>query len=455
MENLLPSEFIDQLKKLPFFDLSPYLSSFNQEITSFRINPKKISNRDINFEKITWSEFSYYLESRPEFILDPLWHAGVYYVQEAGSIFLEEVFKQLKLHEKDILALDLAAAPGGKSTHILSLLSQNSLLISNEILPKRAKILEENITRWGYDNQIITNNSSEDFRDFQGEFDLLVLDAPCSGEGMFRKDQNSISEWSLTNVQMCAERQKDILENIKNIISYDGYLIYSTCTFNQEENEFLIEEFAKNNNFELVDIDISKYANLVKNNFTIRAIPGKSNTEGFTITVLQNKNDNPKKNNKSNHKLNKIKNPFPSLFSVDSEFDFIEYKEEVYLFRKAFENILSKYLNKLKIVSFGNKIANSKKSQRNQIFIPNHNISSAININRKNIINLSDSDCLRFLKGESLQLEIDKNNYYFVAYKNYSIGIVKITNGRANNLYPDNFRIKKTVDYNEPIKSFL
>jgi NOL1/NOP2/fmu family ribosome biogenesis protein len=254
---------------------------------------------------------------------------------------------------------------------------------------------------------------------------------------------------------MCAERQKDILENIKNILSYDGYLIYSTCTFNQEENEFLIEEFAMNNNFELVDIDITKYANLVKNNFTIRAIPGKSNTEGFTITVLQNKNDNPKKNNKSNHKLNKIKNPFPSLFSVDSEFDFIEYKEEVYLFRKAFENILSKYLNKLKIVSFGNKIANSKKSQRSQIFIPNHNISSAININRKNIINLSDSDCLRFLKGESLQLEIDKNNYYFVAYKNYSIGIVKITNGRANNLYPDNFRIKKTVDYNEPIKSFL
>lgn len=455
MENLLPSEFIDQLKKLPFFDLSSYLSSFNQEITSFRINPKKLSNSDLNFEKITWSEFSYYLETRPEFILDPLWHAGVYYVQEAGSIFLEEVFKQLKLHEKDILALDLAAAPGGKSTHILSLLSPNSLLISNEILPKRAKILEENLTRWGYDNNIISNNSSEDFRDFHGEFDLIVLDAPCSGEGMFRKDQNSISEWSLTNVQMCAERQKDILENIKNILSYDGYLIYSTCTFNQEENEFLIEEFAMNNNFELVDIDITKYANLVKNNFTIRAIPGKSNTEGFTITVLQNKNDNPKKNNKSNHKLNKIKNPFPSLFSVDSEFDFIEYKEEVYLFRKAFENILSKYLNKLKIVSFGNKIANSKKSQRSQIFIPNHNISSAININRKNIINLSDSDCLRFLKGESLQLEIDKNNYYFVAYKNYSIGIVKITNGRANNLYPDNFRIKKTVDYNEPIKSFL
>lgn len=456
MDISLPNEFINQLKELDFFDLDSYLESFNQEITSVRINPKKIKFDDIPYESIPWSDKGYYLESRPEFILDPQWHAGAYYVQEAGSMFIEEVLKQIGILEEDIFALDLAAAPGGKSTHLLSLISENSLLISNEILPKRSKILEENIIRWGYDNVIVTNNSSNDFRKFNSQFDLIVLDAPCSGEGMFRKDRNSINEWSLNNVNMCVERQKDILENIKELLKFNGYLFYSTCTFNKEENENLIEIFANDNNFELVDIDISNFQSLIKNNKTIRAIPGKTMSEGFTITVLRNKNQNENSfKSKNKISLKSTQNPFSNIFSYNSEYNIFEFREDLFLFKNKFKPILEQCLNELKVITFGNKIANSKKSKRNQIFIPEHNLSSAVNIERNNVVELDDKNALKFLKGESLTLEIDENNAYFVSHKNYLIGLVKVANGRANNLYPDNFRIKKTVDYNEPIKSLF
>ena len=451
----LPTDFINQVKTLPFFNFDEYFTSFDEELVSVRINPKKLTDRDNNYEKVLWSELGYYLNKRPEFILDPLWHSGVYYVQEAGSMFIEEVLKQIGILNRDIIALDLAAAPGGKSTHLLSLLSDNSLLISNEILPKRASILEENLIRWGYDNFILTNNSSEDFQCFQNYFDLIILDAPCSGEGMFRKDANSISEWSLKNVDLCVERQYSILENIKDLLKYNGYLIYSTCTFNLEENENIIEKFANENNFELINIDISNFPTLIKNNNTVRAIPGRAKSEGFTITILQNKNNNSTNNNKNKLKINKVKNPLSQLFTLNSNYNLYEIKDDIYSFNSQFEEILIKSLSQLKVITFGNKIANSIKSDRSQVYVPNHNLSTAINIQRENVIELSDKDTLKFLKGESLMLDIDKNGFYFVSFKSIPIGIIKLINGRVNNLYPDKFRIKKSVDYNEPIKSLF
>lgn len=449
----LPIDFINQVKMLPFFNLDEYLKSFEDEIVSVRINPKKLVGHNINYEKVSWSGYGYYLNERPEFILDPLWHSGVYYVQEAGSMFIEEVLKQIGILNRDIIALDLAAAPGGKSTHLLSLMTDNSLLISNEILSKRADILEENLIRWGYDNFILTNNSSGDFHSFKNYFDLIILDAPCSGEGMFRKDRNSISEWTIDNVKMCVTRQEDILDNIKNLLKYNGYLIYSTCTFNLEENENVIEKFAKENNFELINIDISNYKDLKKNNYTIRAIPGKSESEGFSITILKNKNKNEFNNNRNKIKLNKVQNPLSQLVNIKENKHFYEFKNEIYGFNYVYENILLKAINELKVVTFGNKIANSKKSDKSQVFIPNHNLATGVNLQRNDIIELSDENVLKYLKGESLNLENANNGYAFVTFNKIPIGMVKVVNGRANNLYPDNFRIKKSVNYNEPIKS--
>ena len=173
--------------------------------TSIRINPKKVAAEELAMlkeaERVPWCKDGFYLKERPSFTFDPLFHAGCYYVQEASSMFLAHILKQYV--QEPIVALDLCAAPGGKSTLALSELPEGSLLMANEVVRQRANILAENITKWGQSNCIVTNNYAEDFQAFSDVFDLIICDAPCSGEGMFRKDPASIEEWSLANVEVC------------------------------------------------------------------------------------------------------------------------------------------------------------------------------------------------------------------------------------------------------------
>ena len=189
--------------------------------TSIRINPNKDYSKTFPLtEKVAWSSYGYYLEERPIFTLDPLFHAGTYYVQEASSMFVEQAFRQYV--DSPVRVLDLCAAPGGKSTLLQSILPENSLLICNEYIRQRAYILNENVQKWGGENTIVTNNSPEDFQHLHSYFDVILVDAPCSGEGMFRKDPNAISEWSPNNVELCVERQKKILLSIE--VSLDEIL---------------------------------------------------------------------------------------------------------------------------------------------------------------------------------------------------------------------------------------
>jgi 16S rRNA C967 or C1407 C5-methylase (RsmB/RsmF family) len=210
-------------------------------------------------EPVLWSSLGHYLSSRPVFTLDPLFHAGGYYVQEASSMYMEMVKDAI---EKDysssenaceggffaqkLAALDLCAAPGGKSTHLASLLGEDSLLVSNEVIKSRAVILADNIAKWGMENVVVTNNDPADFGAFEELFDLVVADAPCSGEGLFRKDPQAAGEWSPANVNLCAQRQQRILADIWPSLAPGGYLVYSTCTYNKFENDgnlrFLCEE---------------------------------------------------------------------------------------------------------------------------------------------------------------------------------------------------------------------
>ena len=202
-----------------------------EEITSVRVNPFKVDESSVEEGffpaevegKVKWSELGHYLKERPVFTLDPLFHAGGYYVQEASSMYMELALNAI---EKDfaarcgeeegtffaqgVNALDLCAAPGGKSTHLVSLLGKDSLLVSNEVIKSRSVILADNIAKWGCDNVVVTNNDPSDFGAFEGLFDLIVVDAPCSGEGLFRKEPEAIGEWSPANVQLCAQRQQRI-----------------------------------------------------------------------------------------------------------------------------------------------------------------------------------------------------------------------------------------------------
>ncbi|MFN7013721.1 MAG: hypothetical protein ACK4ON_05575, partial [Bacteroidia bacterium] len=227
---IFPYSFIEKVKLLLKNDADAFLKTLQGEApVSVRINPDKFPENHAwrNNERVAWCKSAVYLQHRPIFTLDPLIHASAYYVQEASSMFLEQVFNHLLFEQEELRVLDLCAAPGGKSTHLLSLLNNKSLLVSNEVIRSRVGVLTENLMKWGKPNFIVSNNDSEDFKKLNYQFDVVVVDAPCSGEGLFRKDKNAVNEWSEENVSLCIARQSRILEDIERIIKPDGYLIYS------------------------------------------------------------------------------------------------------------------------------------------------------------------------------------------------------------------------------------
>ena len=244
----LPEKLLNSLANIEGFDKEAFenVHASGEQVTSIRINPAKKSDpdsyRDRNLKsEIPWTDYGFYLESRPSFTFDPLFHAGCYYVQEASSMFLEHALKQTVDLSKPLRILDLAAAPGGKSTHIQSLISKDSLLVSNEVIRSRANILQDNIIKWGSENVIVTINDPKDFGRLENYFDVIVVDAPCSGSGLFRRDEDALEQWSLNNVQLCSQRQQRILADVWPALKQNGILIYSTCSYSTEEDEEIID----------------------------------------------------------------------------------------------------------------------------------------------------------------------------------------------------------------------
>jgi len=233
---LLPESFLNSLQGLPGFDKESFIRVHEQgeQVTSLRLNPAKpIDNSAHTFlnntSSIPWCNNGYYLSERPSFVMDPLWHAGAYYVQEASSMFVQYILNELVPDTKGKIALDLCAAPGGKSTLMASHFKQG-LVVANETIKSRNAILVENITKWGTDQVVVTQNDPSHFKSLPQFFDLILIDAPCSGSGLFRKDPAAIEEWSMDSVQHCSTRQTRILEESLDALKEGGYLIYSTCS---------------------------------------------------------------------------------------------------------------------------------------------------------------------------------------------------------------------------------
>jgi 16S rRNA C967 or C1407 C5-methylase (RsmB/RsmF family) len=216
----------------------------DQQITSIRLNRSKIPEQDLPIslqniitDKVPWCTTGYYLSERPSFTLDPCFHAGAYYVQEASSMFVEQALLQHAALSKPLKVLDLCAAPGGKSTLLQSIISSESLLVSNEVIKTRVHVLSENISKWGSANVMVTNNDPQHFKRLENYFDIIVVDAPCSGSGLFRKDPTAINEWSENNVALCGQRQQRILADILPSLKAGGLLLYATCSYSAIENE--------------------------------------------------------------------------------------------------------------------------------------------------------------------------------------------------------------------------
>lgn len=452
--NKYPAAFTDRMRAHFGGDYDAFITALDQPpVTSIRTHPGKFEKHSTTLplgHPIPWATGGYYLSSRPSFTFDPLFHAGAYYVQESSSMFLEQALKATKLSDKAVRVLDMCAAPGGKSTHLLSLLNQDSLLVSNEIIASRNHTLRQNLARWGYANSIVTQNKAEDFARLGETFDVIVVDAPCSGEGLFRKDKAAIEEWSEANVAMCAERQEDILNNLIQCLKPGGYLIYSTCTYEEAENMQHIERLTRGGNFESIEIANSgdfypQLTDVSRNGWNGYAFyPHHTKGEGFFISLLRKKGE--WRENKSI--LSKITDKTiaairPQLDNfVDEPDTLVALKhQELYhiLPAKFWQDYRS--LSRLYIRNAGICVGEIKGKD----LIPAHELSLCQEMKRDfPAIDLDHAGAISFLKGETVSAPTDLKGWVIIRYQGLGLGFAKVLPNRLNSYFPKEWRILKS-----------
>lgn len=429
-----PQDFINQMQQLLGGEATLFFEALQRAVvTSVRLNPLKKNNLQVH-TPVKWCSTGFYLQERPVFTLDPLFHAGAYYVQESSSMFLEVVIKQLQLHIRPVHALDLCGAPGGKTTHLLSVLHNQSLLVTNEVIQSRVKILEENVIKWGYANSIITHNEAKDFAALPAYFDLIVCDAPCSGEGMFRKDKDAAGHWSSEAVLFCSQRQRKIIADVLPSLKPGGIIIYSTCTFNHHENEDVVNWMVQEMGLESIPINTDNFPEVVYNNqmHTSRFYPHKLIGEGFTFAVLQ-KQVNPYSTlryPKEKPKQVDVGN----VFNNAKEFCYLEENNGITAYHKNHLPDAALLRSKLKVVHSGTPIFNLKGKDK----VPTHALAMSTNFNAHyfNTTELNKQNALKYLKGET-NFDINGNEgYYTVTHQQQPLGFLKKIKNRCNNLYP-------------------
>jgi 16S rRNA C967 or C1407 C5-methylase (RsmB/RsmF family)/NOL1/NOP2/fmu family ribosome biogenesis protein len=453
----LPEAFEKQMKtSLGEQDFQKFVESLEYDPnTSIRLNPFKEMGSEIQAEKIAWSRSGYFLKERPSFTLDPLFHAGCYYVQEASSMFIEHILEHIQA-PKDGIYLDLSAAPGGKSTLLSSFLGKNGLLIANEVIKTRTNVLKENIIKWGLGNTMVTQNDPEHFSGLEGFFDLVLVDAPCSGEGMFRKDPQARTEWSPDHVSLCALRQERIMDKAGGLVKRGGFLLYSTCTFNTRENEeivkFICSEFA----YEPIRIPIDPAWGIVESKLEIegnsffgyRFYPHKVEGEGFFITVLQRSENapsmDPKKTKDFKHPFIKSIGKQESQVLIDQlglpqDSCFYSVQDSCFWLNSSFQHVFEFLTRFLNIRYFGVELGKFNKTQ----FIPNHEWAVSI-FEKKGFENfeVDKSQALAYLRKEDIMPEGIPEGWVLVKYLNIPLGWLKNLGNRVNNYYPKDWRIR-------------
>ena len=477
----LPVSFADYTRALlgdeDYKELVTSLES--EQSVSIRLNPLKPFAFRSGEHAVPWCTSGFYLEERPTFTFDPLFHAGCYYVQEASSMFVEQALKQY-MGEEPVVMLDLCAAPGGKSTHIRSLLPDNSLLIANEVIRNRSQILAENLTKWGHPDVVVTNSDPSDFTPLEDFFDVILTDVPCSGEGMFRKDPVAISEWSPENVEICRQRQRRIIADIWPCLKPGGILIYSTCTYNTKENEENIRWIRDEFGAEVLPLDVAEEWNITGNllqgeSFPVyRFLPHKTQGEGFFLAVLRKsgmsvRNSGDKqlvslaiapetpglRAEKSREKGRKVQGKgkqTPGLskeqlailqkwiFTAD-KYEFIQKGGNVSAFPKCYIPELSALQSSLRIVQAGLEIA----GQKGKDWIPCHAlaVSGILVSDAFPCEEISYEQAIAYLRKEAVTLsDAAPRGVVLLTYKHVPLGFVKNIGNRANNLYPQEWRIR-------------
>jgi 16S rRNA C967 or C1407 C5-methylase (RsmB/RsmF family)/NOL1/NOP2/fmu family ribosome biogenesis protein len=443
----LPQALLNSLEKAPGFNRNAFeaVHASEEQIVSIRKNPdKKAEPQPINIDSaVPWCPHGYYLKERPIFTADPLFHAGTYYVQEASSMFLWHILQStIGNNTKNKKVLDLSAAPGGKSTLLLSYFS-DGLVVANEVIKSRANILVENITKWGTDHVVVTNNDPVHFQKLPAFFDVIVVDAPCSGSGLFRKDPQAIEEWSPEAVTLCSERQERILADILPALAENGLLIYSTCSYSVEENEFVADWLIDKMALEPVPISINNDWGIIQtitNGF--RFYPNQVKGEGFFAAVFRKPVADPQHylKEQSLTSLNKTEKIIVEQFcKLPAIFSYFKIQDEIRVIHNDYQTILQQLAAHLYIKKAGIALGMLKGKD----FVPAHDF--AVSIFKKidiQQVELSEDQAMDYLRRKDLFIEGPKG-WVLCTYQQQGLGWAKLLPNRLNNYYPSEWRIRK------------
>jgi NOL1/NOP2/sun family putative RNA methylase len=452
----LPSSLIHSLQSIKGFDKSAFINihQSGEQITSIRFNPLKVNNAflsSVNYPlstSVPWSSQGHYLQTRPSFTLDPLFHAGTYYVQEASSMFLEQAVKQTTDTSQPLLVLDLCAAPGGKSTLLQSIISKESLLVSNEVIQSRVNILKENLIKWGSSNVIVTNNDPKDFSKLSGLFDIVVIDAPCSGSGLFRRDAAAINEWSEANVQLCSQRQQRILADAWNCLKEDGVLIYSTCSYSTEEDEEILDWLMERFKVEGVRLKVEEEWSIdevqsIKGAYGNRFWPYKVKGEGFFIAAFR------KKEATDELRMKIKKEVIPSKQDVQvagkwlastKDVSFILQGQNIAAVPAVWHHTIQYLMQELKVRYAGVELGTIAKND----LLPEHSLALSTLINQNIFsVELNEEQALTYLRKNELHIDSNHKGWALAKHKGMNFGWMKLLGNRINNYYPKEYRILK------------
>lgn len=413
----IPQAFLDSLRPL----LGDQTDSFAEAMsrnpeTSIKVNRRKLSGPEIlGYEPLTpvkWCRNGYYLSSRPVFTLNPLLHAGAFYVQDASSMIYESVIEKILPAALDTgnppVLLDMCAAPGGKTTSIINALPDGAFVVANEFSPQRASILKENLIKWGYPDFVITNSPTKAFRKTPEMFDIIAVDAPCSGEGMMRKETVAVTQWGEGLIRQCASLQREILSDAFEALKPGGFLIYSTCTFNRHEDEENVEWLVNEYGMVPFDLEFPDEWGIGRGIDTaypcLRFMPHITRGEGLFVAVLRKEGE----------------------------------------YRKApvrAKNIAKALEGKTRIICDG--IPRTMTKGRDTVPAPESALAVDFDLGGCPSVELDEATALSYLRHESLRLSAGTpKGFVAVTFGGLPLGFVNNLGNRANNLYPKEWRIR-------------
>lgn len=454
----LPADLLQSLKDVKGFNETSFkaVHQSGEQVTSVRINPKKITQQQLSeslssvnnqLSTIPWCNHGFYLSHRPSFTLDPLFHAGAYYVQEASSMFLWHVLESVINKEHHKLVLDLCAAPGGKST-LLSSFFGSGLVVSNEVIKSRVNILQENVTKWGNENVVVTNNDSRDFSKLPGFFDVIVTDVPCSGSGLFRKDPSAIEEWSIDNVNLCSQRQQRILADIIPCLKQDGILIYSTCSYSKEEDEEILDWIVDEFNLQPVQVPVQAEWNIIESSSPkhsangYRFFPDKLKGEGFFIAVFKQVNDVADSRQKEatiNLISAKEKEQLKPIVHIPDY-------SSVFIHNEGYNIFPSEYLHQLKVLSkqlYIKQAGVAIGGFKGKSFVPEHAFALSNLEHYFPKVALTKEEALSYLRKQDIK-PVAPQGWCMITHQGMGLGWIKNLPNRLNNYYPSEWRILKS-----------